>query len=153
MIVGLAHDLEHPPMMNRPGLWLIAATAATFGVMCIDSGVAHGQGNRNLPFQNIYSRPAVSPYTLLGSQGTGGGSNAMTGATSPLIYQQIIQPQIQQQQQQVQQVQQTRQLSKLQGQVQQIQRDTTARQVNESIRATGHASTYQNLSHFYPAAR
>jgi hypothetical protein len=140
-------------MMRRPHLWLIAASVATFGITALDSGLAHGQGNRGLPFQNIYSRPAVSPYTLLGTQGSGGGINSQNGATSPLVYQQIIQPQIQQQQQQVQQVQQTRQLSKLQGQVQQIQRDTSARQVNESLRATGHASTYQNLSHFYPAAR
>jgi hypothetical protein len=62
-------------------------------------------------------------------------------------------PQTQQQQQQITQLQQTRQLGKLQNQVQQIQRDTTARQVDESIRPTGHRATYMNYSHFYPAAR
>jgi hypothetical protein len=38
----------------------------------------------------------------------------------------------------------------MQNQVQQIQRDTRGRQIDETIRPTGHASTYQNLSHFYP---
>jgi len=37
--------------------------------------------------------------------------------------------------------------------VQQIQRSTAGRQIDETIRPTGHASTFQNLSHFYPAAR
>ncbi|NBT13486.1 MAG: hypothetical protein EBS56_07885, partial [Planctomycetia bacterium] len=93
------------------------------------------------------------PYTLLGTQGNGGGLNGQTGAQQPLIYQQIIQPQLQQQQQVIEQQTQTRQLGRLQNQVQQIQRDTSARQINETIRPTGHASTFQNLSHFYPAGR
>jgi hypothetical protein len=69
------------------------------------------------------------------------------------IYQTMVQPQIQQQQQQITQLQQSRQLGKLQNQVQQIQRDTSARQFDESIRPTGHRATYMNYSHFYPAAR
>jgi hypothetical protein len=44
-------------------------------------------------------------------------------------------------------------LNKLQNQVQQIQRDTTSRQVDESIRPTGHRATFQNLSHYYPQPR
>lgn len=114
---------------------------------------AAAQGAAKPPFSSIYSRPAVSPYTLLASQagqGNGGGINNQTGLQQPLIYQQIIQPQLQQQQQVIEQQSQTRQLGRLQNQVQQIQRDTSARQVNETIRPTGHASTYQNLSHFYP---
>ncbi len=119
---------------------------ASFGV----AGTAAAQGNAKLPFSNIYSRPAVSPYTMLGTQGAGGGINNQTGATSPLVYQQLIQPQLQQQQQVIEQQSQTRQLGRLQNQVQQIQRDTRGRQIDETIRPTGHASTYQNLSHFYP---
>ena len=108
------------------------------------------QGNGKLPFSNVYSRPAVSPYQMLGNQGTGGGINPNNGGTMPLVYQQLVQPQLQQQQQVIEQQTQSRQLGRLQNQVQQIQRDTTARQINETIRPTGHASTYQNLSHFYP---
>ena len=37
----------------------------------------------------------------------------------------------------------------LQNQVQQIGRDTSGRQVDESIRATGHRATYMNYSHYY----
>jgi hypothetical protein len=128
----------------------LATVMVSAGVVGAFADTAAAQGNGKLPFSNMYSRPAVSPYTLLAAQGTGGGINNQTGATSPLIYQQLIQPQLQQQQQVIDQQSQTRQLGRLQNQVQQIQRDTSARQINETIRPTGHASTYQNLSHFYP---
>ena len=139
-------------MRRQTRMWAVVAVMAVGGSLGV-AGTAAAQGNGKLPFSNIYSRPAVSPYTLLSSQaaqGNGGGINNMTGAQQPLIYQQIIQPQLQQQQQVIDQQGQTRQLGRLQNQVQQIQRDTSARQINETIRPTGHASTYQNLSHFYP---
>ena len=65
------------------------------------------------------------------------------------VYQTMVQPQVQQQQQQVEQISQRRQMGKLQNQVQQIQRDTSSRQLDESIRPTGHRATYLNYSHFY----
>jgi hypothetical protein len=40
-------------------------------------------------------------------------------------------------------------MGRLQNQVQQIGRDTSARQLDESIRPTGHRATYMNYSHFY----
>jgi hypothetical protein len=40
-------------------------------------------------------------------------------------------------------------MQKLQNQVQQIGRDTSGRQIDESIRATGHRATYMNYSHYY----
>ena len=139
-------------MRRQTRMWAVVAVIALGGSLGV-AGTAAAQGNGKLPFSNIYSRPAVSPYTLLASQaaqGNGGGINNMTGAQQPLIYQQIIQPQLQQQQQVIDQQSQTRQLGRLQNQVQQIQRDTRGRQIDETIRPTGHASTYQNLSHFYP---
>ena len=139
-------------MRRQTRMWAVVAVMALGGSLGV-AGTAAAQGNGKLPFSNIYSRPAVSPYTLLASQaaqGNGGGINNMTGAQQPLVYQQIIQPQLQQQQQVIDQQSQTRQLGRLQNQVQQIQRDTSARQIDETIRPTGHASTYQNLSHFYP---
>jgi hypothetical protein len=69
------------------------------------------------------------------------------------IYQTQVLPLVQQQQQQIALLDQSRKLGRLQGQVQQIQRDTTSRQVDESIRPTGHRATYLNYSHFYPASR
>ncbi len=65
------------------------------------------------------------------------------------IYQTQVQPQLQQQQQQIEQLQQRRQMSRLQNQVQQIGRDTSNRQIDESIRPTGHRATYMNYSHYY----
>lgn len=137
-----------------------AFSAILIGVVVLGAAVvgreAAAQGGGKLPFSSTYSRPAVSPYTLLASQAQssgGGGINNMTGAQQPLVYQQLIQPQLQQQQQVIEQQSQTRQLGRLQNQVQQIQRGTSGRQIDETIRPTGHASTYQNLSHFYPSRR
>jgi hypothetical protein len=129
---------------------LIVAFAAAAGASFGTAGVAAAQGPSKPPFSGTYSRPAVSPYLMLSQQGSGGGINGQTGAQQPLVYQQLIQPQLQQQQQVIEQQSQTRQLGRLQNQVQQIQRDTRGRQIDETIRPTGHASTYQNLSHFYP---
>ena len=53
----------------------------------------------------------------------------------------------------LEQLAQRRQMSKLQNQVQQIGRDTSSRQLDESIRPTGHRATYLNYSHFYQQAR
>ena len=139
-------------MRRQTRMWAVVAVMAVGGSLGV-AGKAAAQGNGKLPFSNIYSRPAVSPYTLLAGQagqGNGGGINNQTGAQMPLVYQQLIQPQLQQQQQVIEQQSQTRQLGRLQNQVQQIQRDTRGRQIDETIRPTGHASTYQNLSHFYP---
>ena len=131
-----------------------AAIAATVVLMCgaASPAFAQGPGRGQLPFSNIYQRPAVSPYTMLGNMAV----NNQTGQANnqpfinPLIYQQLIQPQIQQQQQQVQQLRQNGQISRLQNQVRQIQQGTTGRQVSPTIRATGHASTFLNKSHYYP---
>ena len=102
-----------------------------------------GSGGGDLPFSNsTYRRPVVSPYTQLQQMGT----NPLQAQN---IYQQMVQPKVQQQQQQVEQLSQRRQMSKLQNQVQQIGRDTSGRQIDESIRATGHRATYMNYSHYY----
>jgi hypothetical protein len=128
----------------------LSSAVLVAGFVVCGSTAAFAQGGAKPPFSGSYSRPAVSPYLMLSQQGTGGGINGQTGAQQPLVYQQLIQPQLQQQQQVIEQQSQTRQLGRLQNQVQQIQRDTSSRQINETIRPTGHASTYQNLSHFYP---
>jgi TolA-binding protein len=110
------------------------------------AGDGYAQGGSQLPFSNMYSRPSLSPYMQLQNM-------ALNPMQSQNIYQQQVLPQIQQQQQQLQQLQQQRQMNRMQNQVQQIQRDTRTRQIDETIRPTGHASTYQNLSHFYPTRR
>ena len=140
-------------MITQPWTRTFVAVVAAGMSLCV-AGTAAAQGGSKPPFSSIYSRPSVSPYTMLGNTSFGavntGGSNV---GVNPLIYQQLIQPQIQQQQQVIEQQSQGRQLGRLQNQVQQIQRSTTSRQVDETIRPTGHASTYQNLSHFYPGSR
>lgn len=99
-----------------------------------------------MPFANIYRRPALSPYTALGFQG----GNPMTGATLGAL-QSGVQPQMQQQAQIQASLRQSRQLGQMQGQMRQLQRPGSA--TTQTIRATGHASQFMELSHFYPAAR
>ena len=112
--------------------------------------------NGGLPFSNTntYRRPTVNPMTMMAMPGAGmgGGVNA-NGTYNPLVYQQLIQPRFDQESQIVGGMQQARQINNLQNRVQQIQRDTSSRQVNESIRPTGHSATYLNMSHYYPGAR
>ena len=103
---------------------------------------AVAQGGRDLPFSSTYRRPTVSPYMQLQQQG-------FNPLQQQNIYQTLVQPQVQQQQQQIEQLAQRKQVSKLQNQVQQIQQGTQNRQIDESIRATGHRATYMNYSHYY----
>jgi hypothetical protein len=107
--------------------------------------LAQGPGNGTLPFSNIYKRPVMSPYTALGFQG----ANVQQGGAAN-VYQNQILPRLELERQQVEQMRQRKQIGGLSNQVQQIQRNTRMRQIDETIRPTGHASTFQNLSHFYP---
>ena len=130
--------------------WMVGVAVLVAGL-----GTLEASAQNNAPFSQTYRRPAVSPYTMLATSsgmGTTAGG-AMVGGFNPLVYQQLVQPREEQERSMVYQMQQTRQINNLQNRVQQIQRDTTARQVNEQIRATGHMATYQNLSHFYPGGR
>ena len=129
-------------MTSQTRMWVVVAAMAAGGSLGM-AGTAAAQGNGQLPFSNMYSRPTVSPYLQLQQQG-------MNPLQNQNIYQTMVQPQVQQQQQQIEMLQQRRQLGKVQGQVQQIQRSSQARQIDESIRPTGHASTYMNYSHYYP---
>ena len=106
------------------------------------AGAQAGGSNGALPFANNYRRPTVSPYMQLQQQGY----NPMQTQN---VYQTMVQPQVQQQQQEIEQISQRRQMGKLQNQVQQIGRDTSSRQLDESIRPTGHRATYLNYSHYY----
>ena len=128
----------------------MAATCAC-GVFLSAVATAQGpggtQGGGNTPFSNITRRPSISPYMGLAFQGnnpeTGGTLGAMQG---------LVRPQQQQFAQQQQAARQSRQLSQLQGQVRKIQRPAGGTTI-QTIRATGHASTFMEMSHFYPSAR
>lgn len=134
---------------------LMAAMAAIGTVGLIDTAQAQPSARRSysagataggstgvLPFSNNYRRPAVSPYMQLQQNGY----NPMQTQN---IYQTQVQPQVQQEQQAIEQLSQRRQMGRLQNQVQQIGRDTSSRQLDESIRPTGHRATYLNYSHYY----
>jgi hypothetical protein len=103
------------------------------------------QGPVQKPFENIYRRPTVSAYNQISNM-----------SNNPLllqnVYQQTIQPQLQQQQQQIEQLQQRRQIQQVQSQVANMN-SPRSRQLDESIRPTGHASTYMNYSHYYGMRR
>lgn len=107
------------------------------------AGAQPRQSGGQTPFSSTYRRPAVSAYNQLSNFG----NNPQVAGN---IYQQFVMPLQQQQQQQIDQLSMNRQVNKLQNQVQQIQRGTQGRQIDESIRPTGHRATYMNYSHFYP---
>jgi hypothetical protein len=106
---------------------------------------SHAQGPGSKPFESTYRRPNVSPYMQLQQQG-------LNPLQNQNIYQTMVQPQVQQQQQQIEQLQQRRQMQQVQAQVANMN-SPRGRQLDESIRPTGHASTYMNYSHFYPMGR
>ena len=140
-----------------PPRLLIRTAPLALAVILAGMAVEARAQNGSMPFSNTntYRRPTVSPYTMLaqpGGGGMGGGVN-QNGGVNPLVYQQLIQPRFDQESQIVGGMQQARQINNLQNRVQQIQRDTSSRQVNESIRPTGHSATYLNMSHYYPGAR
>jgi len=120
------------------------ATGALLAVAFAAAAEAQGPGQK--PFQDVYRRPTVSPYLQLQQQG-------MNPLQNQNIYQTMVQPQVQQQQQQIEQLNQRRQMGQLQNQVRQIQQSPQSRQFDETIRPTGHASTFMNYSHFYPPRR
>lgn len=131
----------------------MATMAATCACGVFLSAVANAQGpggmqgGGNVPFSNITRRPSISPYMGLAFQGnnpeTGGTLGAMQG---------LVRPQQQQFAQQQQVARQSRQLNQMQGQMRQIQRPAGGSTI-QTIRATGHASTFMDMSHFYPSAR
>ncbi|MFM9025300.1 MAG: hypothetical protein ACKON7_08180 [Planctomycetaceae bacterium] len=129
-------------------------TMAVAVTLALGLGAA-AEAQNNAPFSNTYRRPSVSPYTMLGGAGMamGGAGGAGFAPVNPLVYQQLIQPREEQERQVYTQMRQGRQIEGLQNRVQMIQRDTTARQVNEQIRPTGHMATYLNMSHYYQQAR
>ena len=127
---------------------LIAAAGLLAVSILPGDASAQGPGGGQLPFSNIYKRPVMSPYTALGFN-AGNVQNTMGGGAAN-IYQNQILPRLELERQQVEQMRQRKQIGGLNNQVRQIQRDTRMRQIDETIRPTGHASTFQNLSHFYP---
>ena len=126
-----------------------AALVGSFSVALVLSATAEVAvaQDRSLPFSNIYTRPVVSPYSMLSSQA----SDPMM--VNPNVYQTQVLPQLQQQRQQKTLLTQNKQIGGLQNKVQSIQRSTSARQIDEMIRPTGHASTFMNMSHYYPRSR
>ena len=130
--------------MTRPQFWHATAMAVVIcSLMATGECVAQRPGSQ--PFQSTYRRPNVSPYMQLQQQG-------MNPLQNQNVYQTMVQPQMQQQQQQIEQLQQRRQMSQIQSQVANMN-SPRSRQLDESIRPTGHASTYMNYSHYYPMGR
>ena len=120
------------------------ATAILVGSL-VAASTSLAQGPTTKPFENTYRRPNVSPYMQLQQQG-------MNPLQNQNIYQTMVQPQMEQQLGQIEQLQQRRQMQQIQSQVANMN-SPRSRQLDESIRPTGHASTYMNYSHFYPMGR
>ena len=136
-------DMRRRPWWKLAPLLVAGTVVAT--VMAGDAVAQGPQGGGTLPFSNIYRRPTLSPYTALGFQG----GNPMTGATLGAL-QTGVQPQMMQQDQMQATLRQQRQIGQMQGQVRQIQRPAGG-PIIQTIRSTGHASLFMEMSHFYPA--
>ena len=136
-----------------PRLKSLVSCVGVVMIVALASGQAIAQGNgrsSSLPFANTYSKPKLSPYSALANINVGAAAGAGGGGGANDIYQNQILPRLELERQQIYQYKQTKQISGLQNQVQSIQRGTQGRQIDEMIRPTGHASTYLNLSHYYP---
>jgi hypothetical protein len=126
--------------LKKTSLWIGALVG---GFLTADACVAQSPSQK--PFDSIYRRPNVSPYNQLTQQG-------FNPLQSQTIYQQMVQPQLEQQRNQIEQLQQRRQIQQIQSQVANMN-SPRSRQLDESIRPTGHASTYMNYSHYYGMRR
>lgn len=130
--------------MKSTALLALLATALPFAIL-LSAAPATAQGNGGqTPFADIYRRPSVSPYTMMQNQ-----------AFNPLgvqnVYQEQVLPQLQIQQQQLEQIRQNQRLGTIQRDVRRLQRPP--QQTSDTIRPTGHVSTFLDLSHFYPSAK
>jgi hypothetical protein len=118
--------------------------AAAAGLMAAGQAEAQTPGQTGQrPFETTYRRPNVSPYLQLQEQG-------FNPLQTQNIYQTQVIPRMEQQRQQIEQLNQRRQMGQMQNQMRNMQRGTQVRQLDETIRPTGHASTYMNYSHYYP---
>ena len=139
--------------LSRACIFALTASLGGLGIGLGSAGPAAAQGptgpqgSGSMPFSNIVRRPTMSPYMGLAFQG----SNPETGGTLGAM-QGLVRPQQQQFAQQQQSARQSRQLNQLQGQMRNIQRPAGGSTI-QTIRATGHASTFMDMSHFYPSAR
>lgn len=130
-------------MRHAPPLLFVTAVVTLAVGLAAAPAIAQGNGGQT-PFAEIYRRPSVSPYTMLQNQ-----------AFNPLgiqnIYQEQVMPQLQIQRQQVEQIRQNQRIGTIQRDVRQLQR--APQRDSDTIRPTGHVSTFLDLSHFYPAAK
>jgi len=139
--------------MGRTQLALAIAVFATVFLVAIDTSVAQtpyrdvyrsrlGSGRSRYSPQNtirnqIFRRPTVSPYLQLVDR----------ASASSTPYHSLVRPQLEQQQ-----------INRQQNRaLQQLRRQTAAPRAppnrGEGLRATGHQTFFQNLSHYYPGAR
>jgi hypothetical protein len=139
--------VKEDSIMITPRTWLLFAAAAT--ILLLQAAPAQAQINRspysrnnqaayNIVRDNTLRRPTVSPYL-----------NLVDPARSPFTtpYHSLVRPLLEQEEatrrQQVQ-------LQQVQQQLLQSEQRRTSRDQPGGIRGTGHATFYQNYSHFYP---
>jgi len=143
--------------INRRSLNTARVTAPATGVGSVDSvtgrrqaasiGSGIGSTQTSRPFDNLSTRPTVSPYLRLFDNPIGGGTNI----GDDFAYQTQVRPQIQQQQlnQQLQ-----RQSQELNQRLQEMAaRPAFNASGSQQMAPTGTPSTYRFRSHYYPGRR
>lgn len=124
----------------------LALVGIVAGVSCLRPCLSVAQGPGSLPFNQTYRRPNVSAYQQLNNF-------AMNPQQQTALYQQFVQPLQQQQATLIEQMSMSQRLGDVQQQVSTLSTSSQSRVLDATIRPTGHASTYLNMSHFYPASR
>lgn len=115
--------------------------------MCFLAEYGNAQGPGSLPFasSSSFRRPSVSAYQQLSNFA----DNQNLGGN---VYQQMVQPLLQQQQFELNQATERRRLGEIQSAVGRLSSEQTNAS-NQTIRPTGHSATFLNYSHFYPVNR
>ena len=120
--------------------------ACMVGVMLAGQSNSRAQGPGALPFQSTFRRPSVSAYQQLGNFA----NNPQLGGN---VYQQMVQPLLQQQQTEITQMSDQRKLGQVQSDIRSLKTNNATRMNDAMIRPTGHSATFLNYSHFYPSGR
>ena len=124
--------------MRKALLLSASGLAIALGGVAGNAGAQTGR-----PFDNYTPRPTVSPYMNLANNGNNNNGNPF------LNYQLLVRPQLEQRNANQQSAAAIKQLQQHSG----MERSHAKSAGNPKLRATGHAATRVNYSHYFPAMK
>ena len=132
----------------------IAATIAIGGCVSATSALAQspGQSRSDANGFNPYNGPTVSPYLLLVPQATSSGGTVGTVSAAPGTYQALVRPMLEVRDEKFRQSLSPNQPTGSSASGSQS-RNTQTTGFSNTVRPTGHSSTFMNTSHYYSSQR